>query len=201
MGIQRRKGPIYESSSDVERKLRLRGVPSRYLRYAAADVGRPYSFTVDRPWAPEGESARYKAAEQKEVLKSLFEGTVLRDTSYIVGAGSYPTDHLGLIFGAAICRRTLELKLNPLMMGLWNSPNNTSIKGTPDVVVLYSIRSDSHPTRLEFCRDWLSILDDTFVVVIVSGADPVTFFNNNLNYPLDSALYFRGESGGKNRKR
>lgn len=106
-----------------------------------------------------------------------------------------------MIFGAAVCRRALELKLNPLMMGLWNSPNNTTIKGSPDVVVFYSIRVESHPTRLEFCRDWLSILDDTFVVVIVGGADPVTFFNNNLNYPLDSALYFRGESGGKNRKR
>jgi hypothetical protein len=165
------------------------------------DVGRPYNFTVDRPWAPEGKSARYKSSEQKEVIETLFEGTVMRDTSYIVGAGSYPTDHLGLIFGAAVCRRALELKLNPLMMGMWNSPSTTSFKTSPDVVVLYSIRTDSHVARLEYCRDWLSILDDTFVVVLVSGADPVTFFNNNLNYPLDSALYFRGESGGKNRKR
>lgn len=201
MGIQRRKGPIYESSTKVERILRLKGVPSRYLRYGEADVGRPYSFTVERPWAPEGEAARYKSGAQKELIRSVFEDTVISDTSYIVGVGSYPTDHLGMIFGAAICRRALELRLNPLMMGLWNSPLSTQIKGSPDIVVFYSIRADSHATRLEFCRDWLSILDDTFVVVIVGGADPVSFFNNNLNYPLDSALYFRGESGGKNRKR
>lgn len=199
--MARRKGPIYESSTKLEKMLRIKGVPSRYLRYSAEHVGRPYSFTVERPWAPEGEAARFNVASQKGVIESVFEDTALCDTSLIVGVGSYPTDHLGLIFGAAVCRRAAELGLNPLMMGLWNSPSNTDIKGTPDVVVLHSIRADSHSLRLEACRDWLSILDDTFIVVVVGGTDPVTFFNNNLNHSLDSAVYFRGESGGKNRKR
>lgn len=198
--MTRRKGPIYESSTELEKKLRVKGVPSRYLRYTADHLGRPYSFSVERPWAPEGESARYNITSQKEVIDSIFEDTALSDTSLIVGAGSYPTDHLGMIFGAAVCRRALELRLTPLMMGLWNSPSSTTIKGTPDVVVLYSIRADSHALRLEACRDWLSILDDTFIVVVVGGTDPVTFFNNNLNHAFDSAVYFRGEAGGKNRK-
>ena len=164
---KRRIGPLELKASDVEQKMRRCGVPARYLKSTEESIGRLFSFTVERPWAKDEELGRYNVTYQQKIVRSLFEEEALRKTSDIIGVGSYPTDQLGMVFGAAVCRRALAMGLNPLMLGLWNSPERTPIAEEPDVVVLYSIRPDSHSVRFEMCRHWMSDFGDTFIVVIV----------------------------------
>ena len=199
---ERRKGPTHKMVKEMAKKiggdgtglsLRYKGVPSKYLLSTYDDIGKVFGFTMPRPWAKDGMLKNYRTKNQNRAIKGIFEDTALADSSSVVAVGSYPTDHLGMIFGAAVCRRALEMELNPLMLNLTNFPSRTEIKETPDVVVLHNVNPDSHKSRIEVCRDWITIFDDTFIVVIVGGSDPATFFHMKLHYSFDTALYFQGE--------
>lgn len=193
--MTRRKGPIYRASDKLERRLRLCGVPSRYLRYGREDIVGLTGFSTEREWAPQGKLLQVRPEKQQETLNLIFEETTLADTSSVVGVGSYPTDHQGLVFGAAVCRRALELDLQPMMINARRSPReapNLGLRYSPDVAIIHNIKKDCGSLRADACRDWLSLLDDTFLILIVAGTDPVSFFYMRLHYPIDAALYFSG---------
>lgn len=191
--MKRRKGPLHESADELGVRLRYKGVPARYLRSKYEDLGKVFGFTMSRPWVKDGMMKSYRTKIQNRTIKGIFEDTALIDSSAVVAVGGYPTDHLGMVFGAAVCRRAMEMNLNPLMINLRSSPHNTEIKETPDVVVLHNVNPDSNKNRIEICRDWITVFDDTFIVIIVGGSDPATFFNMKLYHSFDAALYFQGE--------
>ena len=205
--MRKREGPIYEAANKREKLLRAYGVPSRYLRYTtdeyqahfrkAADpatkrnLAQLESWTYDRDWVKNAVPMNVTMDKQKQVLSAIFEDKALAETSMVVGAGTYPTDHLGLMFGAAVCRRAMDLKLRPRMINSRRSP--ASVVDTPDVVVLYNTAFDCDPIRATMCRDWINHFDDVFTVVITAGTDPVTFFHTRLHLHVDAALNFRGD--------
>lgn len=192
----RRKGPLFDAMDDTAKYIRALGIGSRYAGAKRDDIGRVCSFTVDRPWAKNGTVLQVSVSQQKNLIDSILDGGAMTTLSTLIGVGSYPTDRMGMMFASLVCRRATELGLRAKVINLWENPSKNTLK-IPDVVIMHNVKSDSHPMRLQACRDWLTILDDVFIVVIVSGTDPVTFFQNKLNHPLDAAIYFHGEEGGR----
>lgn len=195
-----RKGPAYRASKKNERKLRVYGLPGRYWSFRDRHIRGITSFTTDRPWAPNEQPLTINPARQKAAIDKFFTTDALAVTSPVVAVGSEPTDELGLIFGAAIMSRALDLthptegrKLRPAMINVARSPAHTEINGDPDVVVFWNVKGDSAPIRTDACRDWLARFDDCFRVLIVAGSTPAHFFYNRLHWEPDVSLYFRGE--------
>jgi len=198
--METRKGPLYENMVQDERILRSFGVPSRYVRSKREDLGRMFSVTMDRDWVRNAESLKISVAQQNEVIEGLFAGKLLLQESLIIGVGSEPTDHCGMVFGAALCRRAYDMGLRPKMINTRRNPGEVQFNQPPDLVVFYGAKSDCNVFRADVCRDWLSFFDDTFLVMIVAGTNPMSFFYNRLHSSLDAALYFQGDSGVEDRK-
>lgn len=193
-----RKGPIYETLDQTERVLRAYGVPSRYLRCTRKDIDKlnMHTVTFEREWLPKDKAVlSLSPTKQRRVVSEIFDDNSFKVSSGIVGVGSDPTDGPGMTFGAAVCRHVHEQGKRPMMINTRRAPGATieeTMTTMPDVAVLYNIKTDSGSFRTDSCKDWLTILDDVFTVLIVGGTDPITFFYRRLHHPLDGALYFAG---------
>jgi len=187
------KGPAYEKATESERRLRLFHVPSRYWSVTPEDVKGVHSCTIDRPWKKS--IWQLDAGSQKKVIASAITGTALKDSAPFVLAAGDPTDSRAMAFGAAVVKRALELNLRPVMINVTNDPKKTDYGQPPNVVVLWNVRFDSTPGRIESCRDWLAKFDGIYRVLVVAGTDPTRFAYQKLNLFPESALYFRGEYG------
>jgi hypothetical protein len=113
--------------------------------------------------------------------------------SYVLAIGSDPTDELGMTLAASLMRHAHALKLRAQCISVRQGPDQTQISGDPDVVILHNLPHDCHQVRAQVCRDWLEWYDDSFRVLVAAGCDPYTFAHRRLSYPVDSAIYLRGE--------
>lgn len=59
----------------------------------------------------------------------------------------------------------------------------------PALLVLTNVVSNSSDVKVEKLRDILELHSDVPRVVVITGADPITFFSQRLQYPLNGALY------------
>jgi hypothetical protein len=190
----KRRGPAYQATGKLGKLMRVYGVPSFYWGLTDRSIGNPITFHIDREWAKEGRSQEITPSKQQKVIDEIFRGNLLKETSMVVGVGSCPTDMLGIAFGAAVVARAIELEIRPLMINICDRPEALEIQGTPDVVVFHNINSECNQGRVDACRHWLSWFDDTFVVAVLGGSNPLSFFYNRLHSRIDAALYFEGDT-------
>lgn len=172
-------------------------MPSRYWSVDSRDgpvlAGRAVGITIQRPWAAGGAVGQVTKVKQQELVQSLFDDPAGLRRSYVLVVASEPTDELAMGLAAALLRRAREARLRPLCLPVRRGPDDVSIPGDPDVVVLHNLPHDCHAMRAQLCRDWLEWFDDSFRIVVVAGADPYWFAYERLSYPVDGAVYLRGE--------
>lgn len=192
-----RKGPTYQAADTEARVMRAHGLPTRYWEVEAKDgsvlAGRAVGITVSLPWVAGGAVRQITSTKQRELVRELFEDPAGLRRSYVLAVASEPTDELAMGLAAAVMRRAREVRLRPLCLPVRRGPDDVSITSDPDVVVLHNLPHDCHAMRAQICRDWLGWFDDTFRVVVVGGADPYWFAHKRLSYPVDGAVYLRGE--------
>jgi len=188
------KGPRYRAAAQEQRILRAYGLPSRYWeRFDTSHIASHLiNLTADRPWLKGGQIQHISVRRQRELIGSLFETKQILESSRVLGIGAEPTDELAMGLAANLLRHTIAIKGRPLMIDM-RYPPSSELSIMPDVAFLHNLPQDCHQMRAQLCRDWLHRLDDTFRVVIVAGANPIEFFQRRLFYPLDAALYLRGE--------
>lgn len=191
-----KKGPAYRTASPEARVMRAYGLPSRYWDVEAGDgpvlAGRAITIELERPWVPLGAITQVTPRRQQKLVQSLFEEGGLK-RSYVLVLASKPTDELAMAMAAAIVRQARKERLRPVCIPVRRGPDDTQIGHDPDVVVLHNLPHDCHQMRAQICRDWLGWFDDTFRVVVVSGADPYWFAHKRLGHPVDGAVYLQGE--------
>jgi hypothetical protein len=193
---ERRKGPIFNSACELGRSLMVAGVPGRYWKIRRKDVGEPVSILYNRPWYKEGKAYQVTPAQQQQWIDDILDGHALKESAPLVAVGSEPSEDMGLLFGVAVIERALKLELKVRMISAHRIPRE--VEGNiPDVCVLYNIAANASPFRLDVCREWIAELDDVFLVMIVSGTDPASFFLDTLNQSFDQALYFKGQYHGE----
>lgn len=176
------------------------GLPNRYWSVQPSDgrqlAGRLGSIGSKRSWLDVSDRVReIGVPRQRKTLARLFDDDTAFDRSYVLGIGSEPTDGLAMTLAAAVMRRAQTLKLRPLCISMRERPDDTSLSFDPDVAILHNLPADCHQMRTQVCRDWLDLLDDSFRIVVVAGADPYSFVRRRLAYPIeiDAVLYLRGD--------
>jgi hypothetical protein len=193
--------PVYAVADKVEKRLMRAGMPSRYVKYDKEDIRGYHTLSFDvrqRDWIPSDQPTTINATRQrKKVNEILSEPDMLRYMAPVVGVGSYPTDHLGMIFANAVCKYAISLGINPLVINAWQSPRAFEEKSheKPRLVVIHNVRADATSSRMDMCRDWLMLtaMDRAFRILVVAGTDPITFFDRHIGFKPDLSLNFRGE--------
>jgi hypothetical protein len=193
----------FKFPTDRQKLLRQRGVDG----YAFEAMSRPYIFedavvriTPELQNVPPDQ--KLKPISTKRQIKLL--GSLLRNPlkgSYTAAIGSYPSDSYARIIAMNIMDRaitaqnkgTLRHKAYPLWHtlygGYYDSLRDSKDDSPISMLILSNVGPDSTPVKLEKLRDLLVKYSHIPKIVIVNGADPVSFFANTVRLPLSHPMY------------
>ena len=137
-------------------------------------------------------------AKQIRALESICTNPLR--SSYVLGISSFPSDALAKylaihIFNeaqAAWVRRHKPGRSMPLWHrvfgGLGDPLRDKPVDETPSLLVISNINEASSAHKLEKVRDLLEKYSMVPRIVVLSGADPLTFFAQKLYYPINAGL-------------
>lgn len=137
-------------------------------------------------------------AKQIRALESICTNPLR--SSYVLGISSFPSDALAKylaihIFNAAQAawvRRHKPGRSMPLWHrvfgGLGDPLRDKPVDETPSLLVISNINEASSAHKLEKVRDLLEKYSMVPRIVVLSGADPLTFFAQKLYYPINAGL-------------
>lgn len=126
-----------------------------------------------------------------------------------IGIGSYPTDLKARQMAVSLINRMMDQQLTtksralrsksaPLwyrVYGGFNCPiRDKNDHDYPCALFLTNVCIDSTAPKIEKVRDLLDKFSDVVRVVVIAGQDPLTFFANQLHYPLDLGFYLGPET-------
>ncbi len=173
----------------MDKLLKIYGVPARYHDVARDFTGDVRGFSMDQKWRNDKKCLQIGVPKQREVMARLLNNPPRQG---VVGIGTVPTDSIGMAFAATVVRSWIQRdrSARASMIDLAGPPDKQRPSG---LTVLHNVTNQSHPMRVQICRDFLVRLDGTLRIVVVGGIDPVEFFYKRLHYPLDYALYFEGD--------
>lgn len=201
--LEKSTGPLYATAATTgSRLLKLAGVPGRYWQINRKVLPSPASLIVKRPWYQEGKAFEATARQQQEWLDDLLVGDAMKssESPFVVVSG-YPTDDMALVFGALAVMKASTLGLRVNMISAHKSIRDIrqedNWSSLPDVLLIYNLVSDTNRFRLDIVREWIAEADDSLVILLVGGCDPVTFCFDTLKKPFDRVLYFQGQYRGE----
>lgn len=110
---------------------------------------------------------------------------------------SEPNDKLAKMAAAFLMQNHLKKsgpRANPVWHDLLGGFQNRwadSHETPPTFIVLANVLPTSTNVKLEKLRDILEVRADIPRIVVTSGADPFSFFHQQLKYPLNGCLYLK----------
>jgi hypothetical protein len=117
-----------------------------------------------------------------------------KNCPYTICISSEPNDILALEVTGVI--QYFLMLNNPGISWMWRN-SWKYLKDTEsndkDVLFLYNITVDTPINRLQQIRDVLTYYNKSLKIVIISGMDPVTFFDRKLHMPLSGCCYITGK--------
>lgn len=137
-------------------------------------------------------------AKQIRALESICTNPLR--SSYVLGISSFPSDalakylaiHIFNVAQAAWVRRHKPGRSMPLWHrvfgGLGDPLRDKPVDETPSLLVISNINEASSAHKLEKVRDLLEKYSMVPRIVVLSGADPLTFFAQKLYYPINAGL-------------
>jgi hypothetical protein len=137
-------------------------------------------------------------AKQLKALESICTNPLR--SSYVLGISSFPSDALAKalaihIFNQSMIswqRRHRPGRVLPIWHRVFGGFNDNlrdkPIEETPSLLVLSNINEASSSYKLEKVRDILEKYSHIPRIVVLSGADPLTFFANKLYCPINAGI-------------
>lgn len=137
------------------------------------------------------QSVRVDAKAQADIYASLISMKEIQP--YIIGISSYPSEFIAC--ETAACIQLALMRSIPTLRWLWTTSAFDPRRGdrredNPQVVVVRSIIASEE--RLYAIRDILDAYPRALRLVVLSGVDPLDYFDNYLKYPISGAINIVG---------
>lgn len=195
LNSRKRRGPEFYKASGMDRLMCVAGVPERYWDITLETLPEPTDFwgisdeVIEVQGKKQNKRKRVSAKKQLAMLQTCLESmNKLRGKLIVVG--SAPTDEWALSVGALFVKQALRRFPDVTMLDIANPvPDRIIETQIPPVAVLHNLTTDSTGHRMMACRDWLSLLEGSLIVVCYAGEDPRTFCENYLRKNADIELY------------
>lgn len=184
---------------DREKLLTSRGVsPADFIHSSKETfdvVPNLVKYDVELPRMP---NRTVGIAKQLKALDSLCSNPLR--SSYVLGISSFPSDalakylaiHLFNLAQVSWVKRHKPGRSMPMWHrvfgGLGDPLRDKAVDETPALLVLSNINEASSAHKLEKVRDLLEKYSHIPRIVVLSGADPLTFFAQKLYYPINAGL-------------
>lgn len=135
-----------------------------------------------------------KAKEQLDHYAKIIDDPT--HASYVAAFCSDPNDLKAKALGAAVMLEALRRDLSVhwhTVVGGFRDPmrDKPSMFRKHDLIILSNLPYDSTDVKWEKARDILEIFSDTPRIVITTGCEPITLFNE-IGYHLNYSLWLRG---------
>jgi len=193
----KRKTSMYYKASPLEKMYYTIGIPQRYWK--ESEYCQEFYPIVKEYVA--GKTKKYKTITQREQRKWFRKFTAERPKElllpYLVGIGGEPTDDLALQAGFEIIKKAISLdfkqkhQFKTCIFNLGSiDKRELSLEEIPDVLLLFNITSESTNERIQLARDLLLECESSFRIIVISGSEPISFFQNKLRLSLTTAMFF-----------
>ena len=143
-----------------------------------------------------------KSDRQIELYREIYEDPFHKP--YVFCVSSYPNDEMAKLLALKIMMRAAVLAVKKKMSGfpVWHTVyegfkddlrDETPVP-YPCLLTLSNIPSNSSPLRLGKIRDNLEKFSDIPRIVVLSKENPVKFFRNSLEYPINGAVFLASKN-------
>jgi len=190
---------IKRFSKDEEKALLSCGVPPADLPHTKERVDVLDSLTKYEVELPKMAIRLVSANRQATALQRVLSNPIR--SHYTMGISSFPSDALAKHLAAYVMNEAIKAwrvkhrpgrtlpKWHRVFGGLSDPLRDKPLEETPSLLVLSNINEASSNYKLEKVRDLLERYSHIPKIVVLSGADPITFFATKLYAPLNVGLY------------
>lgn len=169
---------------DVRGQLQLAGVPAQTLYAKPFVVAK--SLVLVKYDMLDGRPKFIRKDKQLESLARVYEDPV--HAPYVLGLSSLPNDEMAKRVAVEIMVRALGLGIDAYWSSIYGTFKNElrdRKRTKPQLLVLSNVLFESTPQKLELCRDILEMYSQIPRIVVTSGADALTLFNQKLHYTVN----------------
>ena len=187
----------------LSERLKTCGMPRDVFRLTAFD---PRYHTLSVRSEHEGYRTRIvKKAVQLKHLEAVWENP-FGGNNYLYVIASNPNDAKAKLVAAAILERAIVMHARGLAPRGRTSPTWHRVYGNfaddlrdqkknggdalkaPSLLIMSNVTMDSTAAKIELVRDLIDMYDDTPKILVVTGADPVTFMDRRLQLRVSYCL-------------
>lgn len=148
------------------------------------------------PFATQSDELNEKFIEPTVQDQSLVQFIQKPTRPMIYGVGGNPDDTKAKLFAAYLMQRhckKLGSDANPWWIGLTGGFDNQWLdtnRARPTMIVMCGLTPQSTNQKLEKARDIIECYDTVPRIVVVAGADPLSFLASRLHVPVHGLAYF-----------